>query len=155
MSLQDVAATESVLAQMASIRSITSVSKKVALQVLGVQISLVTVWTREFSLFVLLRYHRFGSRGGNRVGDWWPTRYAWQYSPPTLRSHHMYWLRLLAGNVLMRRLTGHWSGGVEGREGSQRAGIAAIGWHGPNILQSACRQWGSVGGCIARRTRHV
>lgn len=95
MSLENVRARERILAQMTHVRTITSMSKKVTLQVLRVQIGLVTMWAWILAVGVLLGYHALRSRTRTlswRVGPAWS---AGEYATSSLGAHDMSGLLLI------------------------------------------------------------
>jgi len=71
VSLQNVTSGERVFTEFALVWAVTSVSEKMALQMLGVEVCLLTVGARIFAVRILLGDHRLARAG------WSPTRYAW------------------------------------------------------------------------------
>lgn len=111
MTLEDVRAGECVLAQVTHVWTITGIcaaleldcrmedeirtSEQVTLQVLRVQIRLVTMWARILAIGILLRYHALRCGAGTLSWRVWPTWRARQYSTSSLRAHDVSRLLLI------------------------------------------------------------
>jgi len=75
-------------------------SQEMPLQVLGVQICFIAVWTRKFSICVLGWYHGFGRGSRTRCRRCSTTRCTRQNSPSSLRPYDMCGFLLLARQIL-------------------------------------------------------
>jgi hypothetical protein len=88
MTLQDITSREGIAAKNTHVRAITGVSQKVALKMLGMEVSLCAVRAREFAICVLDRNH--GVLGASTSG--WgsrPSRSTGQDSASSLRANNV------------------------------------------------------------------
>lgn len=136
VALQDVTSGKRITTKHAHIRAVASVTKKMALQVLRVQVSLGAVWARELAVGILdgndVVLCASASGGGGRTA-----RCAGQNSSATLGSYNMGWLVALVKNIVWLH---HRSRSI--RRGDAGLRHDAPGWHRTKDWRTSPTSWG-------------
>lgn len=105
VALQNITARESIVAKNTAVGAITGVSKKMALQVLSMQIRLCAMGARELAVRVF--YGRYLTFAVN-LTDWNTARSTWKNAATSLATNNMSWLlALLQSRALLHHGVSH------------------------------------------------